>query len=255
MRITGAVSINTPRARSLLYGLVGLASVVVFGNIAEICDSADQCPGRLIGVIVFGVLATILSLTMFAATIMASRCLGVIEFFVSFSLLVIHSVCAGLVSSVRTGLGNVIAVSFSWLCLVISFVLMFASVTAEGGLLDRCFTEGFPKARDLENAEIRGRDSEILENVQSDERWYMERRDDTGMDGPKGEGRNGSNQSETEPSQTKPQANSGNAPKNKGATKNTNGKETTGEPSSSLSNPGDQSEVEATKAKVAPTDV
>lgn len=171
------VSINTPRARSLIYGLLALASMVVFGNVAEICDYADRCPARFIWIIVVAVAAAILSLIMFAKTLAASTSLGLVETVSSFSLLVLFSVCAGLVSSVRTGLGNTPAVNFSWFSLVLSFVLLFASVTAEGGLFDLDTVMKLGKRDDMGSKAYNRTE---LEEVQTEEEHYMKARREVG---------------------------------------------------------------------------
>lgn len=169
-------SLNSLKVRGLLYGLVALASMVVFGNISEICDSHDHCPARLIWIIVFAVAAAIVSSVMLAATLLKIGALLKIEVPFSLSLLVLYSICVGLVSSIRTGLGNVIAVSFSWFCLVVAFILLFATITADGGLLQGLLNkkdkvEDIP--RDLELGKREQDGAKDQDGVEVPEEAYM----------------------------------------------------------------------------------
>lgn len=174
-------SLNTPRARGLLYGFVALASMVVFGNISEVCDYLDSCPARLIWIIVFAVAATIVASVMLAATLLHIGAILKLEIVFSLSLLILYAICVGLVSSIRTGVGNVISVSFSWFCLVVAFILLFASFTADGGPLEGILKKTYKKtARDLELG--RGEEEEMSnqeEEVEVPEEAYMQ---STGQD-------------------------------------------------------------------------
>lgn len=148
-----AFSIHSPETRGLLYGLITLASMVVFGNVAEICDVLNTCPARLAVIIAFAVFATIISGVMLAAVLFDLEPLLKLEFLFCVALFVTYSVCVGIISSVRTRVGGIISVSFAWFAEVMSFIVLFASLTAEGGLLDIDFrTSG--KLPDVERGGI-----------------------------------------------------------------------------------------------------
>lgn len=122
---------NTPRMRALLYALIVLSSLAVFGNVAELCDIANKCPTRLAVVIAIGVLATIISGVLFIGTMFHMDLLLLLETKLCVLLLVALSVCAGLVSSFRTNLQETIALSFSWVGLALAVIVAFLSVTCE----------------------------------------------------------------------------------------------------------------------------
>lgn len=147
---------NNRRVRSLIYGLITLCSLVVFGNIAEVCDKNNVCPVRLRGIITIGVLGTVFSLIMCMALLCDMEPIAVLELVFAVILVILYSICVGIVSSVRTGigannvistgglglggvtivgggLGNIIAVTFSWIAEVLACIALFMALTCNDG--------------------------------------------------------------------------------------------------------------------------
>lgn len=130
------LAFNTRKSRGLLYGLILLSSLVVFGFVAEVCDVNDQCPTRLAVVIGMGVSSAVISLVLFFSMLLDIEAVLSIELLLAFLLLVLWSVGVAIASSTKTGLGGTVALSFAWIAMIIVFIVSFAALTAPGGLLD-----------------------------------------------------------------------------------------------------------------------
>ncbi|PXF46910.1 hypothetical protein BWQ96_03248 [Gracilariopsis chorda] len=182
-----SATFNNRRVRSLIYGLITLCSLVVFGNIAEVCDKNNVCPVRLRGIITIGVLGTVFSLTMCIALLCDIELIAVLELVFAVILFILYSICVGIVSSVRTGigasniittgslglggvtlvgggLGNIIAVTFSWIAEVLVCIALFMALTCSGGLFPLKSSSKSPD--DIERG---------LADVETPEREYMEK--------------------------------------------------------------------------------
>lgn len=157
------LTLNTPRNRGLLYGLITLSSMVMFGNVAEICDLLDFCPPRLAVIIGFGVVSAVVSGTMFLALLIGIEFFQNIELFMAVLLLVLNSVSVGIISSVRTGLRNSVAVSFAWIAEILAFILVFLGLAMKLNLFTKKETVTETESRsDLESGSQR--DEEVPEN-------------------------------------------------------------------------------------------
>ncbi|KAI0560346.1 hypothetical protein FGB62_116g027 [Gracilaria domingensis] len=150
-------NLNNRRVRSWVYGVITLCSLVVFGNVAEVCDTFNSCPVRLRGIITIGVLGTIFSLVVCLALLCDIEPIIKLELIFVVILFVLYSICVGVVSSVRTGtgvgsivtiggvvdngvpivniggLGNIIAVTFAWIAEVLVCVALFMVLTSSDG--------------------------------------------------------------------------------------------------------------------------
>ncbi|CAN8075609.1 unnamed protein product [Agarophyton chilense] len=144
------ISINNRRVRSWIYGVITLCSLVVFGNVAEICDTFNACPVRLRGIITIGVLGTIFSLIICVALLCDIEPIIKAEIVFAILLFILYSICVGVVSSVRTGaglgfvsiagsaigvggLGNTISVTFTWIAEVLVCMVLFMVLTSSDG--------------------------------------------------------------------------------------------------------------------------
>lgn len=112
---------------TILFAVTLLCSTVVLGNIAEMCDHGNTCSARLITVITFDALATLFSAITLTAALLSIQPLLSLEWLLVMMCFVCHAVSVALISSVRTALGNVVAVTFSWIGLVVAFVAMLIS--------------------------------------------------------------------------------------------------------------------------------
>lgn len=109
-----------------------ISSLVVFGNVAEVCDLKEQCGTRLIVIILVGVVSTFVAAIVSICSLLQMRRVRSVETGMATLLVVLYSVCVGVVSSIRTGLGTKIAVSFAWFSEVLAIVAVFGSFTGEG---------------------------------------------------------------------------------------------------------------------------
>lgn len=128
------------RVRSVIHFMTALCAIVVFGNLLELCTVlAYVCRPQYRAIIVIEGFAIMLSIACavfarFRDSTLVSICnLDKKEWGLALIAAILHGVAAGLVSSVRTGLGNISAVSFSWICLMMSTVVALLAFTTENG--------------------------------------------------------------------------------------------------------------------------
>lgn len=134
------------RVRCVVHFMTALCAVVVFGNLLELCIVlGSYCRPRYRTIIIMEGFALMLSISCavvarFKHTRLVTTCkLDRIEWLFALIAAGLHGAIAGLVSSVRTGLGNISAVSFSWICLLLSTVVALLAFTTENGPVEKFF--------------------------------------------------------------------------------------------------------------------
>lgn len=128
-------TISMPRIRSILHAATAITSTIVFGNISEICDATSLCRQsmRYIIIIIFEILSTITSILCMLGCGCKLWKFSEFEWILSIGVAILHAISAALISSVRTGLGNIISVSFSWIGLFIAGITALLAITTENG--------------------------------------------------------------------------------------------------------------------------
>lgn len=126
--------------RSLLYGILTILGVAVFGYLSEVCDRNDDiCTSRLNAVIAFSVLACAFSLILFAGTLVQLKLVIWAEMFLAPLVFAFWTVCVSIMTSPRTEERFVrdIIIHLTWWAEIISFSAMFLIFTAEEQPLKR----------------------------------------------------------------------------------------------------------------------
>lgn len=134
--------LSMARVRTALHAGCMICAFIVFGNLSELCAVTkivrSHCPVRIYVTIGISVGSALLSFLCLLVARYDTPLRGY-EWVVATGSAAAHAAAAALVSSMRTGLGNVIAVSFAWFSMVISFVTVLLSITTEFGPLQGFF--------------------------------------------------------------------------------------------------------------------